>query len=145
MFSHLSYQFFLLVRPLCTHLTLAVSSGCIVSKLVLTRTSEHTVVELQAAQKMPKARRAKIGEWRRTFQYVNARRLSATKPMGSFQQRASGTELWRAQSGTYRSAGHPVIKHQKSAPSLCARRRPGTRDWFSRCLETHSEPLRIFH
>jgi len=37
-------------------------------------------------KKLSDARRAKFGEWRRTFQYVGARRTSATKQVSLFQQ-----------------------------------------------------------
>ena len=43
---------------------------------------------MRAGQKGPDARRAKIDELRRTLQYVEAKRLSATKQMGLFQRPA---------------------------------------------------------
>ena len=43
---------------------------------------------MQAVQKGSDARRAKIDELRRTHQYVEAKRLSATKHVDLFQQPA---------------------------------------------------------
>jgi hypothetical protein len=43
---------------------------------------------LAGCSKEPEARRAKFDELRRTLQYVEASRASATKHMGLFQQRA---------------------------------------------------------
>ena len=51
------------------------------------RVGENSVFRL--LKKFPEARRAKFDELRRTFQYVEASRASATKHMGLFQQPAN--------------------------------------------------------